>query len=98
MTVNCSERPSPSQSASETEEWTVKKGNDGGQWVVKADSKGVKRWVAIPSEKGKAYETHFNGARAYKVFVSKDRVVVYERSGYCKKRVKGKDVGGGGGG
>ena len=39
------DRPSPSESATGFPEGTVKTGNDGNQWIIRQNKKGVKRWV-----------------------------------------------------
>jgi len=40
-------RPSPTESATMNPVGTIKTGNDGNDWQVRASSKGVKRWVKI---------------------------------------------------
>ena len=42
-----STRPSPSISAAESAQGLVRKGNDGRQYIVKADKRGIKRWHKI---------------------------------------------------
>lgn len=40
-------RPSPSQSATLFSVGTIKKGNDGNMWVIKANKNGVNRWILL---------------------------------------------------
>lgn len=42
------ERKSPTQSAASSIVGTVRKGNDGKQWVVAITSAGIRRWVRVP--------------------------------------------------
>lgn len=48
-----SPRPSPSASATEFKEGTVKKGNDGNMWIISLASNGTKRWKKYNGEKPK---------------------------------------------
>lgn len=73
------QRPSPSQSAAETDPGTIMKGNDRAQWIVKETSRGIRRWVRIPNEKGKIYLTQFNGGHPYKVVIGKNGIFIFAK-------------------
>ena len=46
-------RKAPSQSATLFKKGTTKKGNDGNQWVIVADARGVQRWQKLQGTKAK---------------------------------------------
>ena len=46
-------RKAPSQSATLFKKGTTKKGNDGNQWVIVADARGVQRWQKVPVQGAK---------------------------------------------
>ena len=46
-------RKAPSQSATLFKKGTTKKGNDGNQWVIVADARGVQRWQKLQGAKAK---------------------------------------------
>jgi hypothetical protein len=72
-------RPSPPQHAAQLAVGTVKSGSDGAKWVVKALPGGSRRWARLPSLGGKAYLVHDNGGAPFKVVVTTEKVVVFER-------------------
>jgi hypothetical protein len=43
-------RKAPSQSATLFKKGTTKKGNDGNQWVIVADARGVQRWQKVQAQ------------------------------------------------
>ena len=53
------DRPSSSESATGFEEGTIKQGNDGNQWIITKNKKGIKRWAKKQTKqvkhKGKQY-------------------------------------------
>jgi len=57
-----------------------KKGNDGLDYISKADTRGVYKWVKLNT--GKHYDIHDNGSRPFRVFVSShakgDKVAIYK--------------------
>jgi hypothetical protein len=46
-------RKAPSESATLFKKGTTKKGNDGNQWVIVADARGVQRWQKVQGAKAK---------------------------------------------
>jgi len=55
-------RPSPAESATEFSIGTQRQGQDGNTWEIKADSRGVQRWVKV---KGEATATRYPTQRAF---------------------------------
>jgi hypothetical protein len=60
----------------------TKKGKDG-DYLSKADSKGIYKWVKISGAtrkvpKGKHYDIHDNGSNPYRVFVDGSKVSIYK--------------------
>lgn len=47
-------RKAPTESATLFKKGTTKKGNDGNQWVIVADARGVQRWQKVQGAKAKA--------------------------------------------
>lgn len=70
-------RKSPAFHASECK-GTRKKGKDG-EYISKADKRGVYKWVKVEStkKKGKHYDIHDNGGRPFRVFVDGSTVSIY---------------------
>jgi hypothetical protein len=78
-------RKSPAFHAKDCKDLT-KKGKDG-QYISKADAKGIYKWVKVVGstrkQKGKFYDTHDNGRRPFRVIVSDDganakKVTIYK--------------------
>lgn len=63
-------RPSPTESATTFPVGTVRKGNDGAKWIVRATSSGVRRWqrmpmpVPMPSQTKQADKPNHNDMKA----------------------------------
>ena len=59
-----------------------KKGNDGLDYISKADTKGVYKWVKNNKTRknmnGNHYDIHDNGGRPFRVYVSSKKVAIYK--------------------
>jgi len=86
-------RKSPAFHAKDCKDLT-KKGKDG-QYTSKADAKGIYKWVKDTSStrkiKGKFYETHDNGSKAFRVYVNGKTVTIYKADELVKE-VKAKEI------
>ena len=74
-------RKSPAYHAKDCKDLT-KKGKDG-TYISKADAKGIYKWVKVNStntrkRKGKFYDTHDNGSKAFRVYVDNKQVSIYK--------------------